>query len=258
MAKQNCKYCGKEVGFASQIKLIDGTFICKDCYKKTGHVFHNMSFGYDTFEKLMREQERNDQIYTTILKGQKKSECFGVESAWYLFCYADSGLMYFKKELGGFVGLGAEKIYNIYRYADLASYDLVDGNAAIDHRMEKGKEYVHLIFNGDYAVNDVYMPANQKMYRELSKYFDECFGLAPTKKMGGLLGGFTRTKKDKSDIAAAASIAGGLKGMIGGGDKTQAMGNIIAGTKLALEGDRTEWIAKTERVLSSAGIEWYV
>ena len=34
MAKETCKHCGKEIGFTSQVKLIDGTFICKDCYKR--------------------------------------------------------------------------------------------------------------------------------------------------------------------------------------------------------------------------------
>ena len=72
MAKETCKHCGKEIGFTSQVKLIDGTFICKDCYKKAGEVFHNMVHGYAAYDKLLREQERNDKIYEKILKGQKK------------------------------------------------------------------------------------------------------------------------------------------------------------------------------------------
>lgn len=107
---------------------------------------------------MLREQERNDKIYEKILKGQKKSEMFGATSAWYLYCYAGCGLMYFKTERGGFVGFGADKTYNIYRYADLAAYEEIDGNSAIDNRMKNGEPYIHLVFNGDYAVRDVYMP----------------------------------------------------------------------------------------------------
>lgn len=138
MAKETCKHCGKEIGFTSQVKLIDGTFICKDCYKKAGEVFHNMVHGYAAYDKLLREQERNDKIYEKILKGQKKSEMFGATSAWYLYCYAGCGLMYFKTERGGFVGFGADKTYNIYRYADLATYEEIAGNSAIDNRMKNG------------------------------------------------------------------------------------------------------------------------
>lgn len=36
MAKETCKHCGKEIGFTSQVKLIDGAFICRDCYKLAG------------------------------------------------------------------------------------------------------------------------------------------------------------------------------------------------------------------------------
>lgn len=110
-------------------------------------MFHNMVHGYAAYEQLLREQERNHMIYEKILNGQKKSEMFGATSAWYLYCYAGCGLMYFKTERGGFVGLGADKTYNIYRYADLATYEEIDGNSSIDKRMENGKPYIHLMHN---------------------------------------------------------------------------------------------------------------
>lgn len=52
MAKETCKHCGKEIWFTSQVKLIDGTFICKDCYKKAGNIFNNMAFRFSAFELL--------------------------------------------------------------------------------------------------------------------------------------------------------------------------------------------------------------
>lgn len=254
MAKETCKHCGKEVGFISQIKLIDGTYICKDCYKEAAHVFNNMIHGYAAYEQLLKEQERNALIYEKILKGQKKSKLFGATSAWYLYCYAGCGLMYFKTERGGFVGLGAKKTYNIYRYADLATYEEVDGRRSMDYRMEDGQKYVHLVFNGDYAVRDVYMPSKPGMYRDLSRYFDECFGLG-----GKGLKGFKQSmQKSKQDVVAATAIAQGIKSALNGGDRAQAAQTITESAQFLMQGDRTEWIQKTEAALSGAGIEWRV
>lgn len=252
MAKENCRHCGKEIGFTSQIKLIDGAFICRDCCKQAGEVFHNMVHGYAAYEQLLQEQERNDKIYEKILKGQKKSEMFGATSAWYLYCYTGCGLMYFKTERGGFVGLGADKIYNIYRYADLATYEEIDGNSSIDKRMENGKPYIHLVFNGDYAVRDVYMPSKEGMYKKLSNYFDECFGLG-----GKGFSGFKKAmQKNKQDVMAVAAMTQGIKSMMNGGDQAQAAETITSSAQLIMQGDRTEWIQKTEAALSGAGIKW--
>lgn len=254
MAKENCRHCGKEIGFTSQVKLIDGTFICRDCYKKAGEVFHNMVHGYAAYEQLLREQERNHMIYEKILNGQKKSEMFGATSAWYLYCYAGCGLMYFKTERGGFVGLGADKTYNIYRYADLATYEEIDGNSSIDKRMENGKPYIHLIFNGDYAVRDVYMPSKDGMYKKLSNYFDECFGLG-----GKGFSGFKKAmQKNKQDVMAVAAMTQGIKSIMNGGDQAQAAETIISSAQFVMQGDRTEWIQKTEAALAGAGIDWNV
>ncbi len=254
MAKENCRHCGKEIGFTSQIKLIDGTFICRDCYKKAGEVFHNMVHGYAAYEQLLREQERNHMIYEKILNGQKKSEMFGATSAWYLYCYAGCGLMYFKTERGGFVGLGADKTYNIYRYADLATYEEIDGNSSIDKRMENGKPYIHLIFNGDYAVRDVYMPGKDGMYKKLSNYFDECFGLG-----GKGFSGFKKAmQKNKQDVMAVAAMTQGIKSIMNGGDQAQAAETITSSAQFVMQGDRTEWIQKTEAALAGAGIDWNV
>lgn len=254
MAKETCRHCGKEIGFTSQVKLIDGTFICKDCCKKAGEVFHHMVHGYAVYDKLLREQERNDRIYKTILKGQKKSEMFGATSAWYLYCYAGCGLMYFKTERGGFAGFGADKTYNIYRYADLADYEEVDGNSAIDNRMKNGVKYIHLVFNGDYAVRDVYMPGKEGMYKKLSSYFDECFG------MGGKgIKGFRQTMhKQKQDLMAVAAMTQGIKSALSGGDQAQAAQTIAENAQFVLLGDRTAWIKKTEAALQGAGIDWNV
>lgn len=254
MAKQICKHCGKEVGFTSQVKLMDGAFICRDCYKEAGEVFHNMVHGYAAYEKLLREQERNDKIYEQILKGQKKSEMFGATSEWYLYCYAGCGLMYFKTERGGFVGLGGKKIYNIYRYADLATYEEIDGNSVIDNRMKDGETYIHLVFNGDYAVRDVYMPSKEGMHKKLSNYFDECFGLG-----GKGIGGFKKAmQKNKQDVMGAGAIAQGIMSMMSGGSPAQATQTITEGIQSVLQGDRTEWIQRTEAALSGAGIGWNV
>ena len=193
-------------------------------------------------------------IYEKILNGQKKSEMFGATSAWYLYCYAGCGLMYFKTERGGFVGLGADKTYNIYRYADLATYEEIDGNSSIDKRMENGKPYIHLIFNGDYAVRDVYMPSKDGMYKKLSNYFDECFGLG-----GKGFSGFKKAmQKNKQDVMAVAAMTQGIKSIMNGGDQAQAAETITSSVQFVMQGDRTEWIQKTEAALAGAGIDWNV
>lgn len=253
MAKETCKKCGKEVGFASQVKLMDGAFLCKDCYKKAGKVFHNMAHGYGAYDLLLRQQERDEQIFKQVLKGQKRSKMFGVTSSWMLECYAGSGLMFFKTERGGFIGLGAEKIYNMYRYADLADYQLVNGASAIDHRMQDGKQYILLSFVGDYAVRDVYMEGDEKEYKELAKYFNDCFGLS----IGGIGGLKGFMKRNKQEAAAVASIAQGIKGVMAG-EKENAVDNIAAGAQILLQGDRSNWIEKTQQALAGAGIEWNV
>ena len=193
-------------------------------------------------------------VYEKILNGQKKSEMFGATSAWYLYCYAGCGLMYFKTERGGFVGLGADKTYNIYRYADLATYEEIDGNSSIDKRMENGKPYIHLIFNGDYAVRDVYMPSKDGMYKKLSNYFDECFGLG-----GKGFSGFKKAmQKNKQDVMAVAAMTQGIKSIMNGGDQAQAAETITSSVQFVMQGDRTEWIQKTEAALAGAGIDWNV
>lgn len=190
MAKENCRHCGKEIGFTSQVKLIDGTFICRDCYKKAGEVFHNMVHGYAAYEQLLREQERNHMIYEKILNGQKKSEMFGATSAWYLYCYAGCGLMYFKTERGGFV----------------------------------------------------------------ANYFDECFGLG-----GKGFSGFKKAmQKNKQDVMAVAAMTQGIKSIMNGGDQAQAAETITSSAQFVMQGDRTEWIQKTEAALAGAGIDWNV
>lgn len=213
-----------------------------------------MVHGYAAYEQLLREQERNHMIYEKILNGQKKSEIFGATSAWYLYCYAGCGLMYFKTERGGFVGLGADKTYNIYRYADLATYEEIDGNSSIDKRMENGRPYIHLIFNGDYAVRDVYMPSKDGMYKKLSNYFDECFGLG-----GKGFSGFKKAmQKNKQDVMAVAAMTQGIKSIMNGGDQAQAAETITSSAQFVMQGDRTEWIQKTEAALAGAGIDWNV
>ena len=179
---------------------------------------------------------------------------FGATSAWYLYCYAGCGLMYFKTERGGFVGFGADKTYNIYRYADLATYEEIAGNSAIDNRMKNGEPYIHLFFNGDYAVRDVYMPSKEGMYKKLSKYFDECFGLG-----GKSLKGFRQSmQKQKQDIMAVAAMTQGIKSALSGGDQAHAAQVVTENAQFVLQGDRTEWIQKTEAALAGAGIAWEV
>lgn len=254
MAKQNCEHCGKEIGFTSQVKLADGKYLCRDCCKEAGNLFDHMVHTYPIYEKLLKEEKRNERIYEAVLKGQKKSECFGAESAWYLYCYAGPGLMFFKTERGGFIGLGADKIFNIYRYADLARYEEAEGNQAVDHRMKNDQKYVHLIFDGDYAIRDVYMPSKKGMYKNLSEYFDECFGIGG-KGLRGLRNSF---QKNRQDALAAGAIAAGIQSMLSGGDRQQAAQLITDQTKLVLQGDRTEWIRKTEQALAGASIAWEV
>lgn len=254
MAKKTCKHCGKEVGFVSEIQLGDGNVICKDCNEKAGRVFNYQVHSYPAFERLLREQARNEQIYEKILKKQKRSECFGADSKWYLFCYADSGLMYFEMKRGGFLGLGGDKLYSMYRYADLAKYEEVDGRRSMDHRMEDGKSYIHLVFAGDYAVKDVYMPSKPGMHRQLSKYFDECFG-----KGGKGIKGFKQSiQRGKEQVAAAAAITDSVKSAMNGGDRAQAAEIANASMQIALMGDRTQWVQKTEQALAGAGISWNV
>lgn len=254
MAKETCKHCGKEVGFVSQVQLADGSYICKDCREKAGRVFNNMVCSYPAFDRLLREQARNEQIYEKILKKQKRSECFGADSMWYLHCYANSGLMFFEQKRGGFLGLGGDKIYNMYRYADLAKYEEVDGRHTMDHRMEDGKTYVHLVFVGDYAVKDVYMPSKPGMHRQMSKYFDECFG----KGGKGLIGFKQSMQRGREQVAAATAIANSVKSAMNGGDQAQAAEIANASMQVALMGDRTQWIQKTEQALAGAGISWNV
>lgn len=254
MAKKICRHCGKEVGFVSEIQLVDGNYICKDCNEKAGRVFDYAVHGYPAFERLLREQERNGQIYEKILKKQKRSELFEAESFWYLYCCANCGLMYFEMKRGGFLGVGGDKIYNIYRYADLAKYEEVDGKAAMDHRMKDGQPYVHLTFVGDYAVKDVYMPSKPGMYRGLSKYFDECFG----KGGKGLKGLRQSFQKGKQDAMAASAFAASVKSALNGGDRAQAEEAAMASVQFTMMGDRTEWVQKTEQALAGAGISWDV
>ena len=57
---------------------------------------------------------------------------------------------------------------------------------------------------------------------------------------------------------AAAAITQGIKSMLSGGDQEQAAQVITDQAKLVLQGDRSDWIRKTNEVLASAGINWEV
>ena len=91
-------------------------------------------------------------------------------------------------------------------------------------------------------------------YEDLAEYFDECFGLGGK----GVRGFMNSVKKNKQDIMAAAAITQSVKSMLAGGDQEQAAQVITDNAKLVLQGDRTEWIQKTDAVLSSAKIAWKV
>lgn len=55
---------------------------------------------------------------------------------------------------------------------------------------------------------------------------------------------------------AVAAMTQGIKSMMNGGDQAQAAETITSSAQLIMQGDRTEWIQKTEASLSGAGITW--
>lgn len=252
MAKVKCEKCGKEVGFVSQVKLYDGVFICKDCYKKASSIFNNMDHGYATYEKLIEQQEQDQKVFEEVIKKNKiKKKYHNGSMELSITCYEDVGLIAFKREKGGFMGFGTKNTYNIYRYADLARYEFIDGRTMLNHTVGEGKQYVAFTFQGDYAVPTIYIERDRNMYREVATYFNDCFGIASTEFSS--FKGFK--ERNKQQFAAASSAMKGLKSLANG-EKEAAAGHLVDTLTTALQGDRTKWIEKTDMALKRAGIEW--
>lgn len=252
MAKVKCEKCGKEVGFVSQVKLYDGVFICKDCYKEAGAIFNNMDYGYATYEKLLEQQKQDENVFEEIIKKKKIKKTRSAASGnLYMRCYEDVGLIAFVKEQGGIMGIGRKDTYNIYRYADLARYEYIDGRTVESHSMDAGKQYIAFTFRGDYAIPTIYLEEDKEAFKQLATYFNDCFGIASTEMSS--FRGFK--ERGKQQFAAASSAFKGLKSLANG-EKEAAVGHLAETLTTALEGDRTKWIEKTNMALQNAGIEW--
>jgi len=57
---------------------------------------------------------------------------------------------------------------------------------------------------------------------------------------------------------AIGAMTQGIKSALSGGDQAQAAQTIAESAQFVLQGDRTEWIQKTEAALAGAGIAWEV
>lgn len=254
MAKVKCEKCGKEVGFVSQVKLCDGVFICKECYKEAGSIFNNMDHGYATYEKLIEQQKQDKNVFEEVIKKNKikktKTAVSGSGNL-YMRCYEDVGLIVFVREKGGFMGIGTKRTYNVYRYADLARYEFASGRTMLNHSAGDAKQYIEFTFQGDYAVPTIYFEEEEKEFRKLATYFNDCFGIASAE-----LSSFRGFKeRGKQQFAAASSAMKGLKSLANG-EKEAAAGHLVDTLTAAIQGDRTKWIEKTNMALQRAGIEW--
>ena len=77
--------------------------------------------------------------------------------------------------------------------------------------------------------------------------------------LGKGIKGFKQSiKRGKEQVAAAAAIADSVKSAMNGGDQAQAAEIANASMQIALMGDRTQWVQKTEQALADAGISWNV
>ncbi|MGM9947284.1 hypothetical protein [Floccifex sp.] len=253
MAKTNCVKCGKEIGFTSQVKLVDGNFLCKDCEKKAGKIFDPMMHSLDVYDQLLKEQERDQKIFDALFK---KKRTFQFGKGPYIHACEDNGFMYIQTDGGGL--LSKNKVYNMYRFQDLASYRFVDGNPNMDHRMKKDQTYIELKFVGDYVIDTLYLLSDEEEFKELTRYFDKAFELVQQNNKKGMFKAMKGLKDGiRQEQEAATNISKGLQGILSG-NKEMALDNMKSGVQMALRGNRIKWSELTEKLLREANISWKV
>lgn len=250
MAKHTCAICGAEVNLMSEQKLADGTFICrKVCSKKTFKIFDKVEATLDSvnahIDQVQYGEKVWNQVFVPLLKTKNKEEKlkrFGKNGE--LYVSPSTGLLAITENRYKIFIFGKTTLACVYRIADLYSYEYETEEVKNSEGKTETKHFCNLLFWNTVGMNPVrFEIRNSKEIEEIAKYFDTLFGIQKT--LRNVRNTFSQ------QVNAFKAVKNAVSAVKDGTMDEIKADETIAALEDASYGDRTEWIAKADAVLSS-------
>lgn len=168
MAELNCAVCDKEVGFQGQIKLSDGTFICRDCEKKVSPFFEPSESTLETYKGNLKQNEEGKKLYDAYFSKNRKA--IGLCENHVIYDPGTALVCIFGDRGGIF---GRKRFYNVFPLADIGKYEQADRFQRKDDGSNQQISCVYLSFKGvRTGLSTFLIPADSGDIKKLKKEFD--------------------------------------------------------------------------------------
>ena len=203
MAKKNCEICGAEIGMLKQVQLVGGSYICRDCLKKTSPLFDNRLNTLDDYKEHMIQLERSKKLDDAYFIKNKDASSF---CAGKVRINAKAGLISFHGSRGGFMMFGNTELPVVFRIADIKHYELLTETSRGSDGKPVETYFLHIYFVGTAGMHEIKMQMSRSDYNGIDRKLNECFGGR------GLVGGImSDVNKAKSRIAFAKDVVSTMR-----------------------------------------------
>jgi len=253
--KKPCAICGTEVGLTGQVKMADGTVICrKVCQKKAMKGYDFMHGNFPALQEHIKQVENDTEIFKKFLWKAKPKAKFKQIGG--LRVYEDLGLIA-RVRIGKkyFIFVSYVEQACIFRIADLYSYEYEKGSEMRrDPNTKTSKlentHHCHYYFWDTPGESDFSVRIRNKAdHHSIDKYFNKLYGIQKT------LGNIGATWKNQINAVKAAGSA--VKAAASGSeDMEEKAGEAAAAIERMQYGDRTAWKARADATLAAWGVKW--
>lgn len=203
MAKKNCEICGAEIGLLKQVQLLGGSYICRECLKKTNPLFDNRLNTLDDYKAHMIQLERSKKLDDAYFIKNKDASSF---CAGKVRINAKAGLISFHGSRGGFMMFGNTELPVVFRIADIRQYEMLTETSRSSDGKQVDTHFLHILFVGTPGMHEIKMQMSRSDYNGIDKKLNECFGGR------GLVGGImSEVNKTKSRVAFAKDVVSTLR-----------------------------------------------
>lgn len=250
MAKKNCEICGAEIGLLKQVQLAGGSYICKECLKKTNPLFDNRLNTLNDYKEHLIQLERSKKLDDAYFQKNKDSVsyCSGK-----VRINENAGLITFHGSRGGFMMFGNTELPVVFRIADIKDYELLTEQSRGSDGKPVETYFLHMFFVGTPGLHEIKMQMSQSDYNKIARKLSECFG------GHGLIGGIVSdVNKTKNRVAFAKDLMSTLKeanvkdALTGKGElNTEAAQGIVNAVDDAFYVERRELVERADAAIKA-------
>lgn len=203
MAKKNCEICGAEIGLLKQVQLLGGSYICRDCLKKTNPLFDNRLNTLDDYKAHMIQLERSKKLDDAYFNKNKDASSF---CAGKVRINEKAGLITFHGSRGGFMMFGNTELPVVYRIADIKQYEMLTETSRGSDGKPTETYFLRIYFVNSPGMHEIKMQMSRSDYSNIDRKLNQCFG------GHGLIGGIVSDiNKTKNRVAFAKDLVSTLK-----------------------------------------------